>query len=117
MTDREIMEALLAGERITCCKGESLAYLDQAGVLVGALIAGPFHRAPNWRIKPKPRLTWDQALRAMREGKKVRREVWLAGSFLFIRDGVFRRKVAQQGLDYAVFAVSDFDATDFEVVE
>jgi hypothetical protein len=115
MTDREIMEAALRGERFENEAGQELRLGSDGMLRIFNVMKTRGVFAPGWRIKP--RLTWDQALAAMREGKKVRREVWLAGSFLFIRDGVFRRKVAQQGVDDAVFTITDFDAPDWEVVE
>lgn len=119
MTDKEIMEALL--------RGETLGFDDDR---VHSLFIGDdgnvYHTVTNlnlpwsskafncgWRIKPKPKLTWDQALAAMREGRKVRRADWFVGEHLSISGGIF----CSESGSPAAFCQAWFDVADWMLVE
>jgi hypothetical protein len=74
MTDKEIMEALLRGETMIDSHGHEMRLKLSTGDMSCPAWERYFSR--QWRIKPKPKLTWNEALQAMREGKKVRRYNW-----------------------------------------
>lgn len=124
MTDREIMEALLKGE--TLCLLATYDTLDMylldddiitvsAGGAKKNRVQESTHFDSNWRIKPKPKLTWNEALQAMREGKKVKRACWRSGSPPFC----FRDKMLSFYYNDApaILSVEDLDAIDWMVVE
>lgn len=113
MTDKEIMEALLKGETLENLTNANGAHIrlcaDEKirGSFVSQLFIG------GWRIKPKPKLTWDQALQAMREGKKVRREAWPSFECVYLpASGIF----CDHAGEAAWCCANWFTATDWEIV-
>jgi hypothetical protein len=69
------------------------------------------NNTPNW--DKESGLTFEEALRAMKEGKKVRRRSWRDKNGVLIGDGCF---VWHSG-GYATFTITDMYATDWEIVE
>ena len=119
MTDKEIMEALLRGETLCSGIGE-YKLLDTGNVRIvgnsncvwpGELLHEELF-SNSWTIKPKPKLTWDQALAAMREGKKVRRDDWIDSVFVYAdKDGILTDATGE----LADFRLADFEGVHWEV--
>lgn len=126
---REVMEALLRGEKIHCNSWDDDGYvlLNDNGHLVGndgnsewIRVDGDweFYKDGGWEIyrePPKP-CNFIEAVEKMKSGKSMRRPHWAKGAMFKWRPDT-DEIVTSSDCNWAMFHMEDFNATDWLPVE
>ena len=118
MTFRELIDALIAGERLAdpaWCDGHFVE-LDEGGNLVDQDGNLADELEDNFVIVPAP-LTFAEAIVEVAAGKKVKRAGWTAGREIYLDSSADKVVIESPTLMPFKLTLADITAEDYSVVE